>query len=150
MRLSYSIAIIVMIALLDQASKIWIEEAFTLGEQLPVIDGFFHLILIYNTGISFGFAQNMPLWLLVIGTCLITVLLFYWLVRETIIGAQIGLAFAIGGGIGNIIDRYRTDGVVDFLLFYYQDFYYPAFNLADTAITCGAILLAYCWLKKPS
>lgn len=135
------------LVLLDQGTKAAVQARFALNESAPVIPGFFHLTYILNPGAAFGLLAGvrpglvMPLFwiitLLVIGA-----ILFYSLrlpSDKTLSGW--GLALILGGAVGNLIDRARYQGVVDFLDFFYGPYHWPAFNLADSGITVGVGLL---------
>ncbi|MEZ5657224.1 MAG: signal peptidase II [Burkholderiaceae bacterium] len=133
------------VIVLDQISKIWVVQTFTLHERRPVIDGLFDLTLYYNPGAAFSFLASHDGWqrwfFTAIGVA--ASLFIIQLIRRThgqpmFTGA---LALILGGAIGNVIDRLIHGEVVDFLLFYQHPWYFPAFNLADSAITLGAILL---------
>ncbi|MGE0257170.1 MAG: signal peptidase II [Alphaproteobacteria bacterium] len=142
------LAVAAVVALLDQLSKAAVLRFF--GESgcathhLPVTR-FFDLVLTCNTGISFGLFNRSDLGstvFAVAGAAIIVVLLF-WLSRVRGNLMAIALGMVIGGAIGNVIDRLRFDGVVDFLYFHAGAWGWPAFNLADAAICLGvaAILL---------
>jgi signal peptidase II len=148
MILERGLALAAVVALLDQLSKAAVLRFF--GEtgcaihHLPVAR-FFDLVLTCNTGISFGMFNRSGVGSLVFavaGAAIIVVLLF-WLsrVRSKLMAVALGLV--IGGAIGNVIDRLRFDGVIDFLYFHIGSWGWPAFNLADSAICLGvaAILL---------
>lgn len=138
----------VVIIVLDQASKLYIDQAFTLYQQKPIIDGFFNLTLAYNKGAAFSFLANeggWQRWLFTGLAALVSGVIFYWLKglksHEKI--TAISLSLILGGAIGNVIDRIAYGHVIDFLDFYYQQYHYPAFNVADSAITVGAALLIF-------
>lgn len=141
------LAVSSIVILLDQASKLLIEQLFLEGEELPIIEGLFNLTLTYNKGVAFGmFAQFSTLprtvfLVLAIGLALAVIGLL--LVREYRHDpwGQAFLAMILGGAIGNIIDRLRIGAVVDFIDFYYRTYHWPAFNLADSAICVGVFLL---------
>lgn len=129
---------------LDQATKIWFDAGLQYGERWRVLP-FFDFTLLYNTGAAFSFladGQGWQRWLFtaiaLVATIIITRLLWKH-PREGVFCAA--LACILGGAVGNAIDRLLYGHVVDFLLFYWQDWYFPAFNVADIAITIGAILL---------
>ena len=118
---------------------------FQYGERLNLIPGWFDLILVYNTGAAFSFlagAGGWQRWFFTALGIIASVVIVFMLRRH---GGQplfaTALALIMGGAIGNVIDRLVHAKVVDFLLFYRGDWYFPAFNLADSAITLGAILL---------
>ena len=138
----------VVIIVLDQVSKLYIDQAFTLYQQKPVIDGFFNLTLAYNKGAAFSFLADengWQRWLFTGLAVIVSGVIFYWLKglkkREKI--TAISLSLILGGAIGNVIDRIAYGHVIDFLDFHYQQYHYPAFNIADSAITIGAALLIF-------
>ncbi|MCY4227732.1 MAG: signal peptidase II [Gammaproteobacteria bacterium] len=110
-------------------------------EVLPVLQWF----LVYNTGAAFGFlhgAGGFQLYLFIgIAVIVISIILVWlWRVPDTARFLSLGLALILAGGIGNLIDRIRHQYVVDFINLHYRDWYFPAFNIADIAITFGVIL----------
>lgn len=145
------LAIAVLVIVLDQLSKIAILKTFAYGETHPVMPSF-SLILVYNTGAAFSFlaqAGGWQRWLFTgIALCAAGVILF--LLRRHA-GQRLfcfALALVLGGAIGNVIDRILYGHVVDFLLFYYGNWSFPAFNLADSAISVGAALLIFDELRR--
>ncbi len=105
---------------------------------LPV----FQFRLSWNEGISFSlFSSSDARWALVALTSLITVILFTWMWRTPRGWLQIGLGLIVGGALGNIIDRVSIGAVADFLHVYWQDWHFPTFNIADSCITVGAIIV---------
>lgn len=134
-----------VVVILDQASKWAILGRFEYGERLSLVPGWFDFTLVYNTGAAFSFLAGSGGWQRWFFTALAIVasLVILHLLRRH--GDQplfaTSLALIMGGAIGNVIDRIVHAKVVDFLLFYRGDWYFPAFNLADSAITLGAILL---------
>jgi len=136
-----------IVVILDQLSKQWVEANFVAYESLPVT-GFFNLTLVYNEGAAFSFLADAGGWqrwffvALALGIC---TYLVYWL-RQLERGElllPIALAMLIGGAIGNVIDRFVYGHVIDFLDLYIQQWHWPAFNLADSAITLGVILFIW-------
>ncbi len=145
--LSLLLLIVLVVVGLDQLTKIQVEEALELYEIVPVIDGVFNLTLNYNKGAAFGIFADLPdsfrhivLWG-VSGIAFIAILYFLFVEYATNMGAQLSLALILGGAIGNGIDRASRGEVVDFLDFYYGTYHWPAFNVADSAISVGAVLL---------
>ena len=127
---------------LDQASKLAIQEHLRPGAQLVITD-FFSLTLAFNKGMAFSLmrdAQGSRYFLSAVAVAAVVIMV--WLLRR---GGDrwycAGLALILGGAIGNLWDRIALGHVVDFLLFHWRDWYYPAFNVADSAITVGAALL---------
>ncbi len=134
----------ILVIILDQLSKAVINSHFQYGESME-ITGFFNLVLVHNSGAAFSFlhdAGGMQRWLFS-GIAIIASVWIIWLLRKH--AAQklfsIALALILGGALGNLIDRISYGYVVDFLDFYWNTYHFPAFNIADSAITCGAILL---------
>lgn len=131
--------------LLDQVSKTWIVLNLELHQSIPVWP-MFSIVHAHNYGAAFGFLNYAGGWqtlffaLIAIGVSLV---LLVWLKRVAATERQLSIALALvlGGAIGNLIDRLRYDYVIDFILVYYQDWYFPAFNIADSAIFIGAVLL---------
>lgn len=139
----YAIAAVVVV--LDQASKHAIEAAFEYGET-KVFTSFFNFTLAYNTGAAFSFladAGGWQRWFFGIIAIIASVLLIGWIRRVAAYKPReaFGLAFILGGAVGNLYDRIVYGHVVDFIVVHYQDSYFPAFNLADSAITLGAAVL---------
>jgi len=135
----------VLVVLLDQVSKFWIMARFEEYEVLTVWP-VFNLTLVYNTGAAFSFlsdAGGWQRWFFIGVALLVSAVMIVWLGRlradERLAGY--GLALVIGGAVGNLIDRIWLGKVVDFLQWHWHDWYWPSFNLADSAITLGVILL---------
>ena len=134
-----------LVILLDQASKLWVESVFSYRELLPVMP-YFNLTLVYNEGAAFSFlsdAGGWQRWFFAGLALVVSLVLAVWMSRlqrrEWLLAA--GLALVIGGALGNLIDRLAYGHVIDFLDMYYGDWHWPAFNLADSAITLGVVLL---------
>ncbi len=134
---------------LDQLTKYTVRINFERHEVLPVIDGFFNLILTYNPGAAFGLLANLPdgtrqLTLAVVTLLAVGLVLYFLFVdyRDDPYG-QFALALILGGAIGNVIDRLTIGEVVDFLDFYWGEYHWPAFNLADSCICIGVALLIF-------
>lgn len=139
------IGLAVIVILLDQATKIAIERVFVFGQRQAVISGFFDLTLLYNKGAAFSFLAGASGWQreFFIGIGIGAAGLMLWLIGRY--AAQrlfvLALALILGGALGNVIDRIVHGHVIDFLLVYWKDWYWPAFNVADSAIVVGACLL---------
>ncbi len=133
-----------LVIVLDQLSKAWITGHFAYGESLTVLS-VFNLVLAHNTGAAFSFlsdAGGTQRWLFSI----IAVVASVWIVTLLRKHAaqplfSLALSLILGGALGNLIDRIAYGYVVDFLSFHWSEHYFPAFNLADSAITCGAFLM---------
>ncbi len=122
----------------DQATKEWVRAAFHYGDMRPVVDGFFSLTYVRNTGAAWGMLGGHGLWLIALSVVMLTLLVAFRrsLLRDTL-SHRLALGLLIGGIVGNLIDRLRFGYVVDFLHFYYRRFEWPSFNLADSAICIG-------------
>ena len=134
----------------DQLTKILaLEQLIAEGESIAY-SSFFNLTLVYNRGISFGLLampQPWGAWVLTGLTSIITIGLMVWLVRLKGCVMRMSLSLVIGGAIGNLIDRIRFGHVVDFLDIHYGQFHWPAFNVADSMICVGVILLIWSQMK---
>ena len=137
------LAISAAIIVADQVTKAVIQSALAGGSDITVTP-FFSLVLAYNTGAAFSFLADAAGWQrwLFTGIAIAATIVIVWLLRRG--GSRmfcLGLALILGGALGNLWDRVTLGKVVDFLLFHYQQWAYPAFNVADSAITIGAALL---------
>lgn len=138
-----------LVVVLDQVSKSIVLSHLSRVYSLKVIDGFFSLTLVLNTGVAFGlFSQSPAAWkavaLFLIAVITVVVLLgYYFFGKDLNRLASIAFSLIIGGAVGNMIDRFRFSKVVDFLDFYWKSYHWPAFNLADAAITLGVFLLLF-------
>ncbi len=130
---------------LDQLTKWLVLGAFREGERKNFTP-FFDLILAYNPGAAFSFLADAGGWQRWFFTALaVTVsgFIVWWIKKETRTLPSLALTLVLGGAIGNVIDRIIHGKVVDFLSVYWKDWYFPAFNVADSAITVGAVLLIW-------
>lgn len=137
--------------LFDQLSKWWILNVTMVPPRIIPVTSFFDLVLVHNRGASFGIFSDAPGWAsvaLIVFAVLISIALAIWMwrVNETLLA--VALALVIGGAVGNVIDRIRFGAVVDFLDFHVAGWHWPAFNIADSAITIGVILLILDSLKS--
>ena len=148
---------IILVLAADLTTKVLALQYLDIFRPVLVIDGFFNLILTYNTGVAFGIFSSYsgPYKGLIMaglaGVALLPFIYFYCLAKpsDRLVLSALGLIW--GGALGNIHDRLRWPGVVDFLDFYYKDYHWPAFNVADIAICVGAGLLALSiLLEKPA
>jgi signal peptidase II len=153
--LGRGLAVAAIAAALDQASKAMVLAYF--GEagcasHRAVVNAFLDLVLTCNHGVSFGLFDHTGLNAVVfsIGAALVVVLLIFWLSRIRVTFLAIAIGLIIGGAIGNVVDRLRFGGVIDFLYFHLGAWYWPAFNLADSAICLGvtAMLLDGLLLRR--
>lgn len=141
-----------IVVLLDQVTKITITRLFQLGDTKP-LTGFFNLTLAYNRGAAFSFLSNQGGWqrYLFTAIALAAVAFIIYLLRRNA-GQRMfcwALALIMGGAIGNLVDRLMHGHVIDFLDFYWRGLgHFPAFNVADSAITIGAILFIVDELRR--
>lgn len=119
----------------------WITSPFRLPLTSTEILPFFNLTMVWNEGISFGLFQNGNPWPLIILALIIAIVFSFWLAKTTKWLEVIGLSMVIGGAIGNVIDRLHFGAVADFLDFHVMGWHYPSFNLADSFITVGIVIL---------
>ncbi len=145
LRLALALAAVVLV--LDQASK-WVVLTQVMDPPRVVeVTGFFNLVLVYNTGVSFGLfggaAAAWKPWALGGLALAVSAGLLTWLAREPerLLGLAVGLI--VGGALGNALDRAHQPGVVDFLDFYLAGWHWPAFNLADSTIFLGVAILVF-------
>jgi signal peptidase II len=140
------------VLIVDQVSKWWILEN-VLSPERPFIEvtSFFNLVMVWNTGVSFGlFSQhNQPLILIAVASIIVIILLI-WLMKNDSKLVAIALGLVIGGAVGNIIDRFRYGAVADFLDVHIGGYHWPAFNIADSSIFIGVVLLASSGMFTPS
>jgi len=133
-----------LVIVLDQYSKWLVLQHFELYQTLR-LTAWFNLTLAYNTGAAFSFlndAGGWQRWLFVVLAVVISGVLLVWLRRAQQLRQQaLALALVIGGAIGNVIDRVRLGYVIDFIDWHYRDWHWPVFNLADSAISVGVVLL---------
>ena len=143
-KLPYLLLVIAAIVL-DQLSKTAVLQRFEYAERVNVIPGFFDLTLVYNPGAAFSFLADQGGWQRYF-FLLLAVVICSFLAREIIkdkLGTwgKWGAAMVIGGAVGNVVDRMMHGHVIDFLLFYWQNWFYPAFNIADSFICVGVVLM---------
>ncbi len=143
----YFFVIAIIVLLLDRLAKWAVASNIRLHDSVVVIPGFFQLTHVQNSGAAFGlFADSSAQWRVgalvsfsVVALIVVTALL--WKNSHSLSTMTIGLSLILGGAMGNLWDRMVSGRVVDFLDFYVGNYHWPAFNVADTAIVIGAILL---------
>ncbi|HME96388.1 MAG TPA: signal peptidase II [Methylomirabilota bacterium] len=144
------------VLLLDQVTKYWALQRLLPGISRPVLDSLFSLTLVMNPGLAFGMLGGMPAgWRWVVALLSIGALGILAMVGLRMLPAggwltPVALGMIFGGAVGNLIDRGRFGAVIDFLDFYWRGYHWPAFNVADSAITVGVALLAFQMLRAPS
>jgi len=130
--------------IVDQLTKLWFDSSLRYGERVQVLP-FFDFTLLYNPGAAFSFLADQGGWqrwfFTVLGLGAGVFMLWMMHTNRTQRRLLLALALILSGALGNVIDRIAYGHVIDFLLFYWQNWYYPAFNVADSCITLGAILL---------
>ncbi len=135
--------IILMIVICDQLTKIWIMANFALFQSQEIIPGLFNLTYLTNRGAAFGFLNgDYGAWrhAFFVGVAVVAMVMMLFLLRQMQQEGKrfvVALALIFGGAVGNLIDRLRLGAVVDFLDVYWAGHHWPAFNVADSAITVG-------------
>jgi signal peptidase II len=147
-RLGRVVTIAAVVVVLDQIAKLIVLQRLTLGVPVVLVDGFFALTLVMNTGLAFGLLSGIPAgWRWVVGVLSLVALVVLLRVALRILPSggwreQSAIGLIFGGAVGNLIDRTRFGAVVDFVDVYVRDWHWPAFNVADSAITVGVATLA--------
>ena len=142
-----------LIIVFDQASKILADHFLQYHQPIEIFP-MFNLTLMYNKGAAFSFLANAggwQRWFFLVLTSVVSLFLLFWLkkLKTHQVLQYSALALILGGAIGNLIDRAIYGHVIDFIDVYYQQHHWPAFNIADSAITVGAVLLILDTLKNP-
>ena len=136
-----------LLVLLDVLTKAYISSTMFLHESFPVIEGFFNITYVRNPGAAFSFLADSPAAFrsvfFVTVTSLAILCILYCIVKDAFEDPLMtfGLSLIMSGAVGNLIDRVRLGEVVDFIDLYIGSYHWPAFNVADSAITVGAFLL---------
>ena len=142
------------VVLLDQFTKLIILDAMPLFQSVPIIPGFFNLTHIHNPGGAFGFFSNqsssLHRFLFLFASSLAIGLVFYFYKKTPMTQKWLSMGFAlvVGGAVGNLIDRIWMGKVVDFLDFYVGNLHWPAFNVADSAVSIGMLIFLFHLLFK--
>ena len=139
--------LVLLVLVADQLSKIWVIQNFSLGESVSLLP-VFNFTYARNYGAAFSFlgdAGGWQRWFFTLIAVVISCVLAVWLARnsKTQLKLNLALSLVLAGAIGNLIDRSIYGYVIDFLHLYYQNWHYPAFNIADSAICIGAALLIW-------
>ena len=160
MRRSFKIVLplALLLVVLDQVVKTWIQHHMVLYTTKPVIPGFFNIVYVLNRGAAFGFLNRSDIqwqtYFFFAATALAVLIIFHLLrmARDADTLLILSLGSILGGAVGNLIDRIRTGEVVDFLDFYWKSYHWPAFNVADIAIFLGSfgLLVAFYRMRRPS
>ena len=139
--------LIIFIILLDQFSKAVVQSNMSSGQLINVINGFFNISYVKNTGVAFGVGAGSTSWVRAIFILGIPVFacfyIFYLLIGSLKGSLRISIAYSLilGGAVGNLIDRFSIGYVVDFFDFYYKESHFPSFNIADSCISIAAGML---------
>jgi signal peptidase II len=147
-RLPY-LVLVFLVLILDRISKTAIRLHFDLGQPVSVIDGAFNITYVQNTGVAFGFLDSLSSSFKVVLLCLVAavaaVAVIVFSLRSSPYNRllQVSLGLILAGALGNLFDRWRYGYVIDFLEFHARNHYWPSFNIADTAVSIGVILLAW-------
>ncbi|MEI8385279.1 MAG: signal peptidase II [Nitrosomonadaceae bacterium] len=144
MKLYVSLTLALVVLVLDLVSKRWVESLLIQGQQIPLTD-FFNLVLTYNAGAAFSFLSDASGWQrwFFSGIAAAASVLIVYLLRKHAAEKLFcwALSLVLGGALGNLWDRISLGHVVDFLDFHLSGYHWPAFNVADSAIFVGAMLL---------
>ncbi|PXF30164.1 signal peptidase [Pokkaliibacter plantistimulans] len=137
--------LMVLVVVLDLVTKAWVSESLTYAQPVYVLP-VFDLTLLHNTGAAFSFlaaAGGWQRWLFAAIAVVVSVVILLWMMKLSSkqYWHAVALALILGGALGNLHDRILLGYVVDFLSFHYNGWFFPAFNLADSAITLGALML---------
>ena len=143
----YHFLIAIMVVVLDRVTKWLVATNITLHDSIAVLPGFFRLTHVQNSGAAFGlFAESSSEWKVaililfsILALAVVSALL--WKNSHSMTTTGVGLSLILGGAIGNLYDRLLAGHVVDFFDFYLGSYHWPAFNIADSAIVIGALLL---------
>ncbi len=141
-----------LVIILDQLTKLLADNLLGFHQPVAIIP-MFNLTLMYNTGAAFSFLSNAggwQRWFFIVLSIVISVVLVFWLLKLTTQQKlqMYSIAMILGGAIGNLIDRSIYGHVIDFIDVYYQVHHWPAFNIADSAICIGAVLLIFDSIKN--
>jgi signal peptidase II len=142
------VVVAVVVLVLDQLTKLVALTRLVPGLPVPVVDGLFSLTLVMNPGLAFGmFATTPAAWRWVVAALSLGALAVLAVLASRLLAdgrwfTRLGIGLIFGGAVGNLIDRARFGAVVDFLDFYWRQYHWPAFNVADSAITVGVAVLA--------
>jgi signal peptidase II len=139
-------AVTVIVLVIDQATKVYIDRTMQLYQSIPVVNGLFSITYMRNKGAAFSFLSSfdyrLPFFILVSLVAVVAILVAYRKLRDDQRFAALSLALILSGAVGNLIDRIRLGEVIDFLDVFWQTHHWPAFNVADSAICVGVALLA--------
>jgi signal peptidase II len=147
----FALLVAVIICVSDQLTKEIVRVSFALGESRVVVDGFFNLTYVRNTGAAWGILGGQNTWLTLLS---IVMLIFMIIYRRSFLSDtwehRLALGLMIGGILGNLLDRMRQGWVTDFLDFHWRGLHWPAFNIADAAICTGVgiYIISAFWISR--
>jgi signal peptidase II len=141
------------VLVLDQATKLYIDSRFMLHQSVTVVENFFHITYVRNKGAAFGIfadsAVRIPFFITVSIVAAVGIIWYLYRLSEEQRMVQFALSLIFAGALGNLIDRIRLGEVIDFLDVHWYQYHWPAFNIADSAITVGVgILLVDLWREE--
>ncbi|MDC3131388.1 signal peptidase II [Pelagibacteraceae bacterium] len=143
-----SFFILIFFVFCDLLTKSFVKKNFLLNESKQ-LNQFLDIVYVQNYGVSFGFLSGLvSYWILVIVGLIVTVLIYYLMIRSNKKVEKLAYFIIIIGALSNILDRIISSYVVDFISLHYNNFYWPAFNLADIYITIGIIMLIISFFIK--
>jgi signal peptidase II len=148
MKIRYIILLVVsaLVLVLDQLTKLYIDRGMALHSSITVVQGFFNITYLRNKGAAFGILANssyrLPFFILVSAVAVCVIVVVINRLREDQKLAAVSLSLIFSGALGNLIDRVRLGEVIDFLDAHWYEHHWPAFNIADSAICVGVVLLA--------
>ncbi|MCX5854476.1 MAG: signal peptidase II [Deltaproteobacteria bacterium] len=142
------------VVLLDVVTKAYIASTMFLHESFTVIEGFFNITYIRNPGAAFGFlagaSPGIRITFFLFVTIAVMVMILYYIIKSDMVDLleTFSLSLILSGALGNMIDRVRFGEVIDFIDVYIESHHWPAFNVADSAISVGAVMIVLAMLKK--
>ena len=151
-KMRYSFILVIATLALDQLTKWMVLDSIWYPPRRIVVTDFLNFIPVANKGISFGLFQSsssLGTWIITVFALCVIIVMGIWFFYAKRAWLRIALALVIGGALGNVIDRLHLGWVVDFIDFYFWGWHWPAFNIADSAITIGVIILVIDGLFTP-
>jgi signal peptidase II len=151
----FYLGVALLVALVDQVVKSFVDRLMSLHESRVLVDGFLHLTYVRNRGAAFGILSDAQLpyqsvlFSLVSAVALLAIAVYAWRLPAGSHLPRLALSLVIGGAVGNLIDRARLGYVIDFVDAFWGSYHWPAFNVADSAISVGVVLLVFDILRHP-
>lgn len=139
--------VVLGVIIIDQVSKLIVSRLMYRGQTIPLIPHIFNITYVKNPNAAFGIPIGSPIVMMVL-TSIATVLLIFYFTRLKEPGSllYVGLALIIGGAIGNLVDRFRMRQVIDFIELGVRQFKWPVFNIADSCVTIGIVVILWSWI----